>query len=312
MKPLSIVFMGTPEFAAASLDRLCRGRHRIAAVVCQPDRPKGRGQVLAAPPVKTKALEKGLVVHQPQNPRHESFINQIKFLNPDLLVVVAYGHILSPALLAVPAIGAVNLHASLLPRYRGPAPIQWAIINGETVTGATTMWMDRGMDTGDILLTCPVSIDPRDTAATLHDRLAIAGADLLAETLEAIAQNRIVRRPQDHGQATLAPMLKKSDGLIDWSRPAVALDAFVRGMTPWPGAFTFWGEKRLRVLNASPRAGAGGSPGTVLGVDDGILLVAAGRGALAITEVQEASGKRLKTADYLRGSTLEPGDVLGN
>jgi len=225
--------------------------------------------------------------------------------------VVAYGHILCPALLAVPAIGAVNLHASLLPRYRGPAPIQWAIINGETVTGATTMWMDRGMDTGDLLLSCPVPIDPQDTAATLHDRLAIAGAELLVETIDTIAADRVEGRPQDHDQATFAPMLKKSDGLIDWHRPANALDAFVRGMTPWPGAFTHWGQKRLRILQARPIGERGGAPGTVLEVAEGALVVAAGQGALAITEIQEASGKRLSAKDYLRGSALQPGEILG-
>jgi methionyl-tRNA formyltransferase len=311
MTVLNLVFMGTPEFAAVSLGRLTQTRHRISAVVCQPDKPQGRGRVVAMPAVKRLALAQGLRVIQPPSPRQTDFIDQIQTLGADLLIVVAYGHILSPTLLAMPRLGGVNLHASLLPRYRGPAPIQWAIINGDAITGVTTLWMDKGMDTGDLLFSRPVAIDPRDTSASLHDRLADAGADLLAATIQALAAGPVARQPQDHGKATYAPPLKKSDGRMDWSKPAPMLDAFVRGMTPWPGAFTHWGQKQLKVLSASCLVNRGGAPGTVLDVSDGVLVVAAGQGALAIHEIQEASAKRLSAAAYLRGSTLEPGMVLG-
>jgi methionyl-tRNA formyltransferase len=307
----TIIFMGTPDFAVPSLQLLSREGYDIALVVTQPDRPKGRGRKLVSPPVKLKALELNLEVFQPATLKSKKFTDQIKRIQPDFLVVIAFGHILSEKILELPKFGAINIHASLLPEYRGPAPIQWAIINGDSQTGITTMFMDKGMDTGNVLLTKKESILPEDTAATLHDRLAITGADLLIKTLKDYAAHKLIPIAQDHSKATYAPLLKKQDGHINWQRPAEELEPFIRGMTPWPGAFTFHNETRLKILKAAPLPeSVSEAAGTILKAFPDELRVATGKGALSILEIQGPSGKRLGVADFLRGYKLPPGTSL--
>jgi methionyl-tRNA formyltransferase len=285
--------------------------YEVALVVTQPDRPKGRGRKLVPPSVKVKALELNLEVSQPSTLKSDKFTDQIKSIQPDFFVVIAFGHILSEKILQFPKFGAINIHASLLPKYRGPAPIQWAIINAEPYTGITTMFMDKGMDTGNILLTKKEPILPEDTAATLHHRLANAGAELLIKTLKDFAANKIKSIPQDHSKATYAPLLKKQDGHINWQRPAEKLEPFIRGMTPWPGAFTFHNEKRLKIIKAaSISESVSEAAGTILKAFPDELRVATGKGALSILEIQGPSGKRLGIADFLRGYRLPPGTIL--
>ncbi len=303
--------MGTPDFAVPSLQALIQNGYDVALVITQPDRRKGRGRQLTAPPVKIKALELNLKLLQPAKLNEQKFLGQIRRIQPDYLIVIAYGHILSEKILQLPTSGAINVHASLLPKYRGPAPIQWAILNGAAQTGVTTMYMDKGLDTGDILLSRAEPILPEDTAATLHDRLAQTGADLLIKTLGGLAAGKITPRQQDHSQATYAPLLKKQDGRIDWQRPAQELETFIRGMTPWPGAFTFHNESRLKIFKAAPITEHVSEPaGTVLKTFPGELAVATGKGVLSILEIQGSSGKRLAIADFLRGYTLSPGALL--
>jgi len=303
--------MGTPDFAVPALQALIQNGYDVPLVVTQPDRPKGRGRKLVAPPVKLKALELDLELLQPATLRDEKFRDQIRRLQPDFFVVLAFGHILSENILQLPRVGTINIHASLLPKYRGPAPIQWAIINGESETGITSMLMDTGVDTGDILLSQKEPIFPDDTAATLHDRLAIRGAELLSKTLQSYASDNIVPIPQDHSKATYAPLLKKQDGHIRWQKPAEELAAFIRGMTPWPGAFSFHDKNRLKILKAAPLTeNPKQPPGTILKTFPDELCVATTKGALSIVEIQGPSGKRLPIADFLRGYQLPAGTLL--
>lgn len=304
--------MGTPAFAVPALKALYQNSHDVALVVTQPDRPKGRGRKITSPPVKEAALRFGYDLIQPLSIKTTEFKNNIARYQPDLFVVVAFGHILSKNLLELPRIGAINIHASLLPKYRGPAPIQWAIINREKETGVTAIFMDEGLDTGDILLSSKTIIAPDDTAATLHDRLADLGAELLIKTLKNIEAKNINPVPQNHARATFAPLLKKKDGQIDWKMPAEALEAFIRGMTPWPGAFTFHGKKRLKIFSARPiLTEVAATPGTVIRGFPDELLIATGKGALSVLEIQGSSGKRLLIKDFLQGYKLPPGTVLG-
>jgi methionyl-tRNA formyltransferase len=309
--PLSIVFMGTPEFAVPCLEALAAAGHRIAAVVTQPDRPRGRGRRESPPPVKETALRLDLPVIQPGRLRDADTVAALSVLKADLFAVVAYGQILPPSVLALPHLGAVNVHASLLPRYRGPAPIQWAILNREPQTGVTTMMMDTGLDTGNILLAAPTPISTTETAATLHDRLAGMGANLLVETVARIAAGDLIPTPQDHSRATYAPMLTRDHGRIDWTRPAVEIDALIRGLTPWPGAFTFHGDKRWKILGAHPAETTFEAlPGTVIPGFADELWIMTGDGALVVERIQAASGKRLTSAEFLRGIRLSPGARL--
>ncbi len=306
---LRIIFMGTPDFAVPALQALRGSPHRVVQVVTQPDRPRGRGRQAAAPPVKTAALEMGLPVVQPESIRDPEFLQAVRTLAPDLLVVVAFGQILKPALLETPRLGAVNIHASLLPKYRGAAPIQWAIINGERQTGVTTMFMDAGLDTGDMLLRHSEPILPEDTAGTLHDRLAVSGAELLLETLDRL--ERLAPIPQKDEESSYAPLLTKADGHISWDRPAEAIDWRVRGVSPWPGAFTFIQDRRVKLFRTLPLEDpASAPPGTVVPGFPDELRVATGRGVLSLLELQGASGRRLPVADFLRGFPVTPGTVL--
>jgi methionyl-tRNA formyltransferase len=306
-----IVFMGTPDFSVPSLEALHADGHELALVVTRPDKPKGRGRKLDAPPVKKSAVKLGLTVIQPPSLRDETARQALRAAQADFFVVVAYGHILTETILAMPSRGCINVHASLLPRYRGPAPIHWAVINGEKETGATTMLMDKGLDTGDILLKAVEPVAAGDTAGGLHDRLAVLGARLLCRTLDGLAEGTIQRVPQEHALATYAPLLKKTDGLIDWRKPAALIESFIRGMNPWPGAFTFWGSRRLKIFRTETAAATTAAPpGTIVKASAHELTVATGRGDLAILEIQEASGSRLPIAEFLRGFRIAPGDML--
>lgn len=308
---LNIVFMGTPAFALPPLHALVTAGHHILAVYTQPDKPQGRGKKIQAPPVKEAALSLGLPVFQPLSMKTESIHEALLALNPDVFVVVAYGHILPQRLLDIPPLGSVNIHASLLPRYRGAAPIQWAVARGESRTGISTMKMDAGMDTGDILLQKALPIEKRDTAADVHDKLSLLGAELIVETLESLEQKRIQPIPQNPDEASYAPLLKKEDGRIPWHLSATAIDAHVRGMTPWPGAFTRMDDKILKIFDVFPvSCDEKASPGTVLKASPTTLMVAAGQGAILVNSLQGPSGKRLSAADFLRGKPIIPGTIL--
>jgi len=310
-KKAGIIFMGTPQFAVPALKALHKNDQGIALVVTQPDRPKGRGRKLTPSPVKETAINLGYSVIQPSSVRTAEFSNCIEKHTPDFIVVVAFGHIIPKNILTIPEIATINIHASLLPKYRGPAPIHWAIINEEKETGVTTMLMDEGLDTGDILLSSKLEIASDDTSDTLHDRLADLGADLLIQTLNAFQTGDINPISQDHSQATYAPILKKNDGRMNWERPAKALEAFIRGMTPWPGAFTFHEKKRLKVFKAKTIVmDTDASPGTVVKGFPDELWISTGKGVLSIMELQGESGKRLLIKDFLRGYQLLPGTQL--
>lgn len=310
-KTFKIVFMGTPKFAVPALRALHKNGQEVALVVTQPDRSKGRGRKVFPPPVKEEALGLGYEVIQPDSVQTAVFANVMAKLQPDIVIVVAFGRIIPRNILALPKIATINIHASLLPKYRGPAPIQWAVINGESETGVTLILMDEGLDTGDILLSSKVAIGPDDTSGTLHDRLADLGANLLIQALKLFETDGITPIPQDHTRATYAPLLKKNDGRMDWKMPAEPLEAFIRGMSPWPGAFTFHGDKRLKIFKAVPiQTDIAESPGTVIKGFPDELRVATGKGALSIIEIQAGSGKRLSIADFLRGYHLPAGTML--
>lgn len=307
---MRVLFMGTPTFALPSFEVLrARGEH-IIAVVTQPDRPQGRGQALTPPPVKAAASRAGIPVQQPEKVRHPEFLEWCRSAAPDLIVVVAFGQILPKTLLDIPRAGCLNVHASLLPRYRGAAPIAWAIIHGETETGITTMQMDPGMDTGPMLLQRTTPVRPDDTAGTLGERLATLGAQTLNDTLDQLTAGTLQVTPQDNSKATLAPLLKKGDGRIDWSRPARSIDALVRGMDPWPGAFTTHGTESWRVWKVRPEPRSA-EPGVVVGADATGIAVGTGDGVAVITELQTPGKRRLPAAEYLAGHVVKAGDRLG-
>lgn len=310
-KPFNIVFMGTPDFAVPSLQKLHESRHTLSLVVTQPDRPKGRGRKVHPPPVKQTASALGYDILQPQSIREPEFFDRLNLIQPDIVVVIAYGQILPMPLLDLPRLCAVNIHASLLPKYRGPAPIQWAVINGERETGVTAMHMDAGLDTGDILMTEKTPIEPDDTSGTLHDRLAHIGAEVLVKTLGQFESGEINPCPQDQALATYAPMLRKKDGHINWTLDAASIESMIRGMDPWPGTFAFLNDRRLKIFKAQTVPGdVSASPGTVIESFPDELRVATGKGALSIMEIQGASGKRLKIPDFMRGNRLSAGTVL--
>ena len=311
-KKLQIVFFGTPDFAVPTLKALYQRGHKIVMAVTQPDRPRGRGQKLLPTPVKKAALELGLDVYQPKSVNTEDFYKKTAESAPDFFVVVAFGQIFSERLLQIPQKGAINVHASLLPKYRGAAPIQWAMINGEKESGVTTMLMEKKMDSGDILLYCTTPIDTSDNVGTLHDRLADIGAKLLLDTLDGLEKNEIIPKPQDHSRASYAPILKKEDSHIDWKQPSHQIENLIRAMTPHPGAFTFHENRRLKIFKVLEVPGEQNAiPGTVLKGFENELRVASGQGeALSILEIQGDSGKRMKINDFLRGKPIQPGSSL--
>ncbi|MFH1976774.1 MAG: methionyl-tRNA formyltransferase [Pseudomonadota bacterium] len=307
-----IIFMGTPDFAVPSLKALHNYGHEVVLVVTQPDRPRGRGKKILFSPVKEAALALGYDILQPLSVKTPEFYEKAAALSPDIFVVIAFGQILPKNILSIPEKGAINLHASLLPKYRGPAPIQRAIINMEKETGVTSMLMNEGLDTGDILLSSKTEISSRETSSSLHDRLSRIAGDLLIMTLSGMSTNSIKPVSQDDSLATYAPMLKKKDGLIDWSKPAEEIEAFIRGMTPWPGAFTFIVSKRLKIFASDVVfSNSKEDPGSVIGDARDKLFIATGKNLLSIKEIQEESGKRLSIRDYLRGSNISPGTIFG-
>ena len=309
--PLKIIFMGTPDFAVPCLKALGECNCSVDLVITRPDRPQGRGRRMQSPPVKQTADALGYPVLQPDAVNTDDFYDALAARRPDLFVVVAFGHILQKRILDIPLFGSINMHASLLPAYRGPAPIQWAIINGETETGVTSMLMDKGLDTGEVLLSEKTPIMTDDTAGTLHDRLSELAARVLVNTIDAIASGTVRPATQNHALATYAPMLKKSDGHIDWTRPAEHIESFIRGMTPWPGAFTFLDSKRLKVFSAAVcPATENRLPGTVIRCFDDELRVACGRDALCITEIQADSGRRMNIEAFLKGQPIAPGTLF--
>lgn len=308
---IRIAFMGTPAFAVPSLERLTQS-YEILAVVTQPDRPAGRKRRLTPPPVKEAALARGLPVWQPPTLRAPEAVEHLKTLAPDLIVIVAFGQILRRDVLEIPPHGCLNVHGSLLPKYRGAAPISAAILAGEAKTGVTLMRMDEGMDTGPLIAqaTCPIAMD--DTTATLSERLARLGADLLTETLPRWLAGEIVPQPQDESQATYCKLIRKSDGLLDWRLPAEELARRVRAYIPWPTAFTVWQGETLKVLQALPEPDwrGKGQPGQVIALDDGAGVVT-GEGVLQLLEVQLAGKRAMTTEDFLRGQRGFLGSVLG-
>lgn len=307
---MRIVFMGTPDFAVPSLQALIDAGHDVCAVYTQPDKPQGRKQILTAPPVKTLALEHDIPVFQPNTLKNGDEQARLRELAPEVIIVVAYGKLLPKAVLDIPPHGCINVHGSLLPRWRGAAPIQWAVIAGDEMAGVTTMQMAEGLDTGDMLLTYETKVGEKETAGELFDRLAQAGAELLIQTL--VKLDEITPRPQDDAQSCYAHMLDKQMAVIDWSKSAHEIDCLIRGLNPWPIALTTLSGERLKVFAAEKAAG-NGEPGTVLEADPKKgLTVACGEGALGLTEIQLVGGKRMKATDFLRGHVIEVGTKLGD
>lgn len=305
---MRIVFMGTPDFAVPSLQALIDAGHDVCAVYTQPDKPQGRKQILTAPPVKTLALEHDIPVFQPNTLKNEDEQARLRELAPEVIIVVAYGKLLPKAVLDIPPHGCINVHGSLLPRWRGAAPIQWAVIAGDEMAGVTTMQMAEGLDTGDMLLTYETKVDEKETAGELFDRLAQSGAELLTQTL--VKLDEITPRPQDDAQSCYAHMLDKQMAVIDWSKSAHEIDCLIRGLNPWPIALTTLSGERLKVFAAEKAAG-NGEPGTVLEADPKKgLTVACGEGALKLIEIQLVGGKRMKATDFLRGHVIEVGTKL--
>jgi methionyl-tRNA formyltransferase len=304
--------MGTPQFAVPTLEHLVASGHQVMAVFTQPDRPKGRGQQLAFSPVKQAALERGLEVHQPQRIRRPEIVEQLRSMRSDAMVVVGYGQIIPQSIIDLPPLGIINVHASLLPKYRGAAPIQWAIANGESTTGVTTMRIDAGLDTGDMLLKAETGIGEDETAVELAARLAPMGAELLGETLRGLESGTIVAEKQDDSAATYAPILKKEDGLVDWTRPAQVIHNRARGFTPWPGAYT---QFRGQVLHlAKTRVGteaAQGEPGTIFDVRRRLFVSCGDGTSLELIDVQLEGRKKMDAGAFLNGQRLRPEEKLG-
>lgn len=310
---MRIVFMGTPEFAVPSLDMLVNEGYEVAAVVTQSDKPKGRGNKLSAPPVKEYALKRNIKVLQPEKVKTPEFAAELESLKPDLLITVAYGKILPKVVLDIPPLGCINVHGSLLPKYRGAAPIQWSIINGENVTGITTMYTDIGMDTGDMLLKSGIKISDDMTAGELHDKLSILGAQVLKDTLKRLEEGTLERTPQVNEEASYSPMMQKDTGLINWTKSAKEIHNLIRGTNPWPGAYSYYAGERMRVwkTEVSDDSGMGKKPGTIYEVGKDGLIVSTGSGILKILEIQFDSGKRMTVEEYIRGHKIDLGEILG-
>jgi methionyl-tRNA formyltransferase len=312
---VDVVFCGTPKFAVPTLSALVAAGHNVQLVVSQPDRPSGRGQQLSVPAVKQRALELKLPVLQPHSIKNNAeFRAQLEKLAPQAIIVVAYGRIIPQWMIDLPPLGNLNAHASLLPKYRGAAPIQWAIANGETVTGVTTMRIDAGLDTGDMLLQSEIPIAPDDTAVTLSPKLADLGAALMVETLQRLEAGKLNGTPQDHSRATLAPILKKEDGRIDFSRSAQGINDRLRGFQPWPGAFTNFRGKSLAIIAARPLPPKSDliPPGRIRLIDNKLLVGAARDTSLEILELQPEGKKKMSAADFVNGYKPKSGEVFGS
>ena len=310
---MNVVFMGTPDFAVPTLEMLIAEGHKVSAVVTQPDKPKGRGKKSSMPPVKEVALKHDLPVLQPERIKgDESFFEHIQSLNPDVIVVVAFGQILPESILNIPKYGCINIHGSLLPKYRGAAPIQWSILNEEPKTGVTIMYMDKGMDTGDMLLKKEMIIDPTDTYETLHDKMKIVGVEALKEAWPLIVAGGEGREKQDSEIATYAPPIQKSMGEINWQERTSHIDAKIRGLNPWPGGYTYYKGQVMKVWKALPSEEVhAAEPGTILEVSKKGILVKTLDGSLLIQEIQMPNKKRMPVSEYIKGNTLEVGTLLG-
>jgi len=309
---LKLIFLGTAEFALPSLKIILSSPHKIIAVVTQPDRPKGRGQKVIFSAVKTLAVSQNLSVLQPEKIRDPAFLEVLRDLHPELMVVVAYGQILSPSVLAIPPLGCINVHASLLPKYRGAAPIARAVLEGESKTGVVTMFMDAGMDTGPLLLREETPISLEDTTGTLHERLSKMGADLLLKTLQDLERGTLTPQPQDDSQASLAPKITKEEGRIRWESPAGRLSNLLRAFDPWPGAFTAWTGRTIKLFSpVLTGSGTQERPGTILQSSTQGLTIATGDGVLGVREVQLENRPRMSVAEFLKGHSLPPGVQLG-
>ena len=313
MKRLRMLFCGTPQFAVPSLKHLlAQADFEVLGVFTQPDRPRGRGQEVSFSPVKELALAADLPVYQPAKIRALEIEEQLKALAPDVIVIIAYGQIIPARLLVVPRLGWINLHASLLPKYRGAAPINWAIVNGETITGNTTMRIDAGMDTGDILLQQELSIGPQETAPELAVRLAEAGASLMAETLRRLATGNVVAKPQDHSQASLAPILKREDGRIDWLRPAQEIYNRMRGFAPWPGAYTVFRGQTCHLWGTPvSNETTDDVPGSLLPCRGGLRMACGQDTLLELNHVKLEGRKQISAAEFANGARLQTGERLG-
>jgi methionyl-tRNA formyltransferase len=308
---MRLIYLGTPEFAVPTLDRIVEAGHEVAVVITQPDRPRGRGQNPAMPPVKEAALRLGLPVYQPERIRRPESIEHLRVISCDAMVIVGYGQIVPQSAIDLAPLGIINVHGSLLPKYRGAAPIQWAIRNGETCTGVTTMRIDAGLDTGDMLLKAETGIGPEETAIELASRLAPMGAGLLVQTLAGLASGAIVPQKQDNAAATYAPILKKEDGRIHWRQPARSIHAQMRGFQPWPGAFTTFRSQTLHIWQARVVAqDAAREPGSITSRKP--LTIACGIGQLELLEVQLEGRKRISASDFANGQRLTDNDSLGD
>ncbi len=322
---MRIVFMGTPDFSVPALKALVEAGHQVIAVVTQPDKPKGRGKEVQMTPVKIQAMEYGIPVYQPAKVREASFVEVLKGLEADAYVVIAFGQILPKAVLELPKYGCINIHASLLPKYRGAAPIQWCVIDGERETGITTMMMDVGLDTGDMLEKAVIPIEEKETGGSLHDKLSMAGGDLILSTLKKLEEGTLVRTPQTDEGTCYAKMLTKSLGDIDWNQGAVSIERLIRGLNPWPSAYTMWNGKTIKIWAADVIAGreaadflsesgvpaeTGTAPGTVVCSDKRGLVVCTGGGLLSIRELQMEGKKRMDTPAFLRGYPIPAGDMF--
>ena len=309
---MKVIFMGTPDFAVGALDAIVEAGHEVALVVTQEDKPKGRGKEIQFTPVKEAAIKHGIEVYQPHRVKHEEAVAKLREYNADVFVVAAYGQILSKELLDMPKYGCVNIHASLLPKYRGAAPIQWSIIDGEKVTGVTTQMMAEGIDTGDILDVIEVEIDKEETGGSLFDKLTVAGSEVILTTLKKLEDGTITRTPQDHSKSTYAKMLDKKLGNIDFGMAAEEIERLIRGLNPWPSAYTMYKGKTLKVWKAEVvDKDYDGQLGQIVDKTKKAVMVKTGNGALAITELQLEGKKRMTTEAFLCGAGFELGEMLG-
>lgn len=308
---MKVVFMGTPDFAVPCLEKLFEANYEIPLVITQPDKPKGRGKSIAFPPVKEKAIELDLKVCQPQNVNSPEMVSILQDINPDVIAVVAFGQILKEDVLNLPRYGCINVHASLLPQYRGAAPINWVIINGENKTGITTMKMDRGLDTGDMLVKKEIPIEDKDNAGDLHDKLMALGAEVLLDTLKAIKNDEITPTPQNNSLSSYAPIMSKELGRINWNLTAEEIKNLVRGTFPWPGAYFIYGDYHVKVLEVEAcEAFKEGKPGEVVKVDNKGIYINTKSGCLVIKKLQFPGKKKMYIEDFLRGNNFDIGIVL--
>ncbi|EQK43834.1 methionyl-tRNA formyltransferase [[Clostridium] bifermentans ATCC 638] len=310
---MKIVFMGTPEFAVPCLQKIIDEGHEVVAVVTQPDKPKGRGKKLAMPPVKELALKYDIPVYQPLKAREESFVDTLKEMNPELIVVVAFGQILPKSILDIPKYGCVNVHASLLPRYRGAAPLNWVIINGEEKTGVTTMYMDEGLDTGDMILKSEIPLDDEITAGELHDKMMIDGAKVLKETIDLIEKGEAPREKQRNENTCYSPIMNKSLGNIDWNKSAIDIHNLVRGINPWPSAYTTYEGQTMKIWKTKViDKNSDKDPGTIISVDKEGINVSTSEGIVQIKEIQMAGKKRMEVPEYIKGNNINTDIILGS